>query len=742
MEPQPTPNVPGRKPRSDRPILVRVVLFLTGAIFVYALLRWARGPDLQQLVSDRVALTFLMLGIGILVLTLAFVLLRNLVKLLVERRRDVLGSRFRTKLVVSFLILCLIPSVALFYAAVTAIGQTVEDLFTPAVEDLAGLSQDVVYATNDARESDALWFSREMAREVTGRRLLDSVDRPGLELHARFWLSSYKLDLVAIFLADGKPAVLVEGGPPGGPGRLSRRALAEILKVPIRKAIGAGEEASRIDRLDRGQLVSGIAPIRAGIDGRDIGGAVVGGYYLNEEIAAKTTRIAGINQEYRQLKAYRREIKRVYTGFFLLLTLLTLFSAVWLGMYLARQITVPIQKLAEGTREIASGNLDFRVEAEAGDEIGDLIRSFNNMTADIQRKEGQLEERRLYIETLLENVSAGVVSLDREGRVTACNGEVYRLLGLDPARDIRGMQGAEAFSAPALRPLLDLLRDSAGAEGIRATRELTIAAGGRTINLAAIVSNFLGPHGRSSGVLVVLQDLTLLIRAQKSAAWREAARRIAHEIKNPLTPIQLSAERILKKFRESSPDLGRVLEEGAAAIIAEVSSLKAMVDEFSRFARVPAVSPAPNDLKGIVESALSLYVGTHPGIRFDRDLDPTPARALLDPEQMKRVLINLIDNSIQAMGGEGTITIGTRHIPERGVFRIQVADDGPGIPEEDRDKLFLPYVSTKHRGTGLGLAIVNRIISDHAGTIRVEQNTPRGAAFVIEIPAAGGDNAG
>jgi len=232
-----------------------------------------------------------------------------------------------------------------------------------------------------------------------------------------------------------------------------------------------------------------------------------------------------------------------------------------------------------------------------------------------------------------------------------------------------------------------------------------------------------------------MEDLTSLIRAQRTTAWSEVARRIAHEIKNPLTPIQLSAQRILKKRREGAEDFGRVAEESANAIVKEVGTLKDLVDEFSRFARMPAVKPVANDPNAIVEAALSLYDGIQPGIRFRRDLQPTMPQALIDADQMKRVLINLIENASAAMDGQGTITMRTRSVPEDRIVRIVVEDDGPGIPPENKERLFLPYFSTKKRGTGLGLAIANRIVSDHNGYIRVEDNSPRGARFVIELPA-------
>jgi two-component system nitrogen regulation sensor histidine kinase NtrY len=725
-----------KKLSSDRMILIAGAVFLASAVVVYAFIRWAKGSQLQQLVTDRVLLAFMMLAVGVLVLALVFVLLRNLVKLLVEWRREVLGSRFRTKLVFSFLILCLIPSVGLFYAAITIIEQTVEGLFTPEVEDLADLSQSVADAYNESREKEARRFSEQIAREARRRNLLVPRNLGRLEAHTRSSLNEYHLDFVAVFDAEGTPIHRLAVVPGGAKAYVTEEALTNIPARWIKRAV-KGKQFSWLDPMIRGHRVTGIAPVLSlGGDGRVVG-AVASGYYLEEKTANKTALISKITEDYLSLKANRREFKRVYIAFLLLLTLLILFSATWLGMYLARQITVPIQRLAEGTREIAGGNLDYRVDATAGDEIGVLIRSFNRMTEDLQRKEWQLEERSRYIETLLENVPAGVISLDPSGRVSTLNKAAYRLLGIEPSRDLWKLSVADAFSDPQLRPLVDLLKDATGAVGIHGTRELTITAGGRSVNLAASIASFHDPEGRSIGSLVVLEDLTLLIRAQKSAAWREAARRIAHEIKNPLTPIQLSAQRILKKYRESSGDLPQVLEEGTETIISEVNSLKAMVDEFSRFARIPPVSASPADPRAVIDSALSLYDGTRPGIQFERDYDGTPVQAMLDAEQIKRVLINLIDNAVEAMPDGGTITVATRHEAAAGIMRIEVSDDGPGIPPEDRDRLFLPHFSTKRRGTGLGLAICNRIVSDHGGTIRVEDNEPRGVRFIIEIPCAG-----
>jgi two-component system nitrogen regulation sensor histidine kinase NtrY len=282
--------------------------------------------------------------------------------------------------------------------------------------------------------------------------------------------------------------------------------------------------------------------------------------------------------------------------------------------------------------------------------------------------------------------------------------------------------------------LLHEIEDVSRGEAPSHVREFEFTVEGRPVHLAVNVSASRDADGLFQGALIVMEDLTPLIRAQRTAAWREVARRIAHEIKNPLTPIQLSAQRILKKFKEGSGEFPRIVEEGVTTIVKEVTTLQTLVDEFSRFARMPAVSPVPTDPNGVVETAVSLYDGIHPGIVFTKDLQASLPLARLDPDQMKRVLINLIDNSIAAMDGRGRITLRTRAIPQEMLLRLEVEDEGPGIAPENKERLFVPYFSTKKRGTGLGLAIVNRIVSDHNGFIRVEDNLPRGTRFVIDIP--------
>jgi len=487
-------------------------------------------------------------------------------------------------------------------------------------------------------------------------------------------------------------------------------------------------------------------PVRDGTGG--ISGVVTVGIYVPRDLARLATAVTRSNEDYRQIRVQKVLIKRVYVLVFALITLVVLFSVTWIGLYLARRITEPIQSLLQGTREISSGNLEYRVELQGGDELGILVDSFNRMTAELKggkeiiekrnqelsASNRQLMERRRYIETLLQGITAGVISLDTGARVTTINRAAERLLDLDRSDDPVGRPLSDLLPVEG-RPAIEQLVEKAAGGDLQAAREVEWVIGGHTTTLAVSATALRDDAGGHLGSILVLEDLTDLMRAQKIAAWREVARRLAHEIKNPLTPIQLSAERIRKKYFEQGSDLDGIVEEGTTAIVKEVAALKNLVDEFTRFSRLPSPNPVPTRLGDVINSTLALYSSAHTDVDIRPILAPDLPRVLIDREQMKRALVNLLDNAVEAIGGRGTVTIEARRDPASGAVRLEVADDGPGIPAGDRDRLFLPYFSTKKKGTGLGLAIVHRIVSDHRGRIHVEDNQPRGARFVIELPA-------
>src|SRR5437899_8544202 len=431
------------------------------------------------------------------------------------------------------------------------------------------------------------------------------------------------------------------------------------------------------------------------------------------------------------------------------MTLIVVFSFVWFGFYLARGITGPIAELAEGTREVAAGNLAYKVHARADDEIGVLVQSFNRMTddlseskrrleeayLDLQDKHTELEDRRRYMETVLEAITTGVVSLDPQNRITTVNRAAATMFGLNEHTMV-GRSIDQAFVGPDLRDVVALAQRIQRGRAATVEQALQLRRNGARVSLLASGTTLRGPEGEYGGLVIVFDDLTELLKAQRLAAWREVAQRIAHEIKNPLTPIQLSAQRLRRRLARASGDEQQLVTECTETIIQEVDGLKRLVDEFSRFARMPAPAPRPTDLGPLVESVVALYRESHPGLtlvtRHAEDLPPVE----VDPDHIKRAVLNLVDNAVEAVGGAGGVVVETAHVPETAHARIIVTDTGPGISPEDKDKLFLPYFSTKAAGMGLGLPIVWEIVTEHGGTIRVEDNEPRGCRFIIEVPVS------
>jgi len=684
------------------------------------------GPHLEL---NQWLLPLLALAVIVLLLGLAGVLIRNLVRLIIERKRGLLGSRLRSKLVFFFLALVLLPALVLFVGSTQFIKRSVEGMLRTPVEDIHDASQAIVDAWSERLEQDTLRAARAVAAEA-GRTGLSQAALDGARVsRALDWIQLRRGLRVELRAAGGMTEVGVERG--------ERSRLIEELVEEVRQRATA---LSRVDRLGERLIVHAAAPVPG-----DAVRVVSTGLVLPTEMAGRMAMIARGKTDFNNFRRQRRDLVRFYLYLTALIFLATAFVASWIGFYLARRITGPIQELAAATREISAGNLGVRVRAEVGDELGTLVESFNEMagelqesrevitrsTADLRRSNQALDERRRYIETLIANISTAVISLDRVGRVTTANPAVETVLELrlDPGVELRPLLEERGLGA-----LVELIDDALRYRRESPRRDLSLSLRRGAVSVAVQVSPLQGAGGEDLGILLMVEDLTDLLRAQRAAAWREVARRIAHEIKNPLTPIQLSAQRLRKKFEERSADLDQVLRDATDSIEREVWTLKHLVDEFSRYARLPEVQPRPVAFEEVVASVMALYRG-HQGIEWTVETDPRLGTVMVDADQMRRALINLIDNAVAAMGGHGQIRIAARPFSGPGSVRIEVADSGPGIPPADRDKMFVPYFSTKSRGTGLGLAIVHRVVTDHRGTIRVEDNEPTGARFVIEIPA-------
>jgi two-component system nitrogen regulation sensor histidine kinase NtrY len=706
-----------------------------------------RGRDLPAaLVANRVLLFVLWYANVVLILTVLFVLLRNLFKLIIERRARLLGSKFKLKLVATYVGLSLIPVLLLFGIATELLQGSIDRWLNAPLGPVLARGNIVAQGLYDQIESTDRRYAEQTLRDVEEIDLRRAEDRPRLTRRLQDRLAEQGLDLLEVY--EGREFVHAVVNPESG-----ITNLPDLGRDFLEQAMAEGK-AMRVDPLQgapgRLLLVAVAAPPPAKPAAPAAPGAeaprpilVVAGSRIAPQLAESTEGLVRDFQSYRQLEVQKDDLRASHLLIFLMITLLILLASSWVGLYLARRVTVPIQALAEGARRISGGDLSHRVDVEADDELGVLVESFNGMTDELVSTNRRLANERALFAAVLENVAAGVVSVNGDGRVFLCNNAALKMLR-QTEEEVIGRRVEEAWADPERARLAALLHEErgdpdavAGSDGRTTVREVHLLLNGEWKTFEAKVTALRplesGGGGRAEGRVLVLEDLTELIKAQQLAAWNEAARRIAHEIKNPLTPIRLSAERLLMKHRQSDPNLGPAIEQGVEIIVREVVNLQNMVDEFSRYARMPRPQPAPVDLARLVGDTLSLYRNLKPGLEVEARVDDSLGPALLDGEQIRRVLINLLDNAVEATETPGRVTVTARR-NGRGTLEIQVADTGRGIPPESREKLFLPYYSTKGRGTGLGLAIVQRIISDHHGTIRVEDNTPHGTVFTVELP--------
>jgi len=712
-----------------------LVLLVVATAFEFGI----RTPDIP--VASTIVV-FALFNLNLIVFLLLLVLLfRNLVKLSFERRQKVIGSKFKAKLVLAFLSLALAPAILIFIIASNFINTSIEGWFKPQVERPLDQALSVAQTYYQNLEATALRHGQHLARTIVRDGLLGEDRREALAAYLMEQQDQLGLSAVTVFNAAGHELVHVKDPV------LGDLPTSEVSARQVRQGLD-GQEVTTVREIQAGDLIQAVTPVWSAEPGRQVIGAMVVSTHVADRLEAKVRGISQAFTEYKQLKLLKNPIKGIYILMFLLMTLIIVFSFTWFGLYLARGITGPIEQLVEGTREVAAGNLSYRVQARADDEIGLLVDSFNRMTGDLaqsktrleaayldlQAKHAELEGRRRYTETVLEAVATGVVSFDQASRLTTMNRAAARMLGLTAATP--GQSLREVFASPDFDDVVALAHRVSRGKDETTERELRLRRDGAAVTLLASATALRGPDGEYAGVVFVFDDLTELLRAQRLAAWREVAQRIAHEIKNPLTPIQLSAQRLRRRLGDRPGEDTRLLEECTGTIIQEVEGLKHLVDEFSRFARMPALTPKPTDLRELVEGVLALYRESQPGLalttRFALDL-PLVA---IDPDQIKRATLNLVDNAVEAVGGAGTVCVELGYSPDAGRVRLTVSDDGAGIVPEDKEKLFLPYFSTKATGMGLGLPIVHQIVSDHGGTIWVEDNLPRGSRFVIEVPAA------
>lgn len=684
----------------------------------------------------------------VLILVLSFLIFRNVVKLVIERKRGVIGSRLRTKLVIALVFFAVAPTTLLFYVSTRFLTESFDTWFSSRVET----------TINKTREAGALVYKRDERRiESLARIALQRVDVEPLGRlfeGAQPLLSGRRLDgfqaehrLYGVKLYNISGQVVWSGNPSDRERTGNDSSVDFVLESIDRFQKNPGLMSRGIVEIDEGRdVVKGIAPVHA------TGGELAGVVLVEERFETQIMKsVEAILKEFSNLKPGAQLIRLSYLILLIVIVLIIVFSATWLGFYVARGIIGPIQNLAEATREVALGNYDITLEAKTDDETGQLVRAFNSMIKDLKKHEDQvlrftkeleetneeLDRRRKYMEVVLKNISAGVLSADADGRLTSINTAAERLLGIKGedavGKPIKGVLGAGLWQV-FWEPIVERLQGRLVFNG-----QIELEAAGRELTLIADASRIFDENSAELGVVVVFDDAGEQVKAQRVAAWREVARRIAHEIKNPITPIKLSAQRLLRRFgNEFEGENKQIFASCVETIVTEVDGLRDLVNEFSKFSRLPTVKTRPMDINEIIRDVAGLFAISYPHIHFDLSgLSSGLPLVPLDREQMSRVFTNLINNalaSIAESGNSGEMDFRTLMLENANAVRIEIADNGTGIPDKLKSKVMEPYFSTKSEGTGLGLAIVAQIISDHGGYLRIQDNHPSGAVIVMELP--------
>jgi two-component system nitrogen regulation sensor histidine kinase NtrY len=668
----------------------------------------------------------------VLLLFLLFMIFRNLVKIFVERRGKIFGSSLKAKLVAAFVAFSFIPTVLVFMTSVFYINSSFDKWFSVKMAGVLKSSLEVTKAYYFNAKKKNYHFAHLIANQVS------HAENPAqVRKILQYQLKQFSLDAVEYYpKVFGERMVVLSDD----------EAIPEIPKANLeflQKGIKSQVEDSTIHQFDEGNLVRVIVPVKEGSDR----GAIVVNSFVPLSLISKMKDITSAYDEFRDVNPLEYPLKSIYLIVLFLMTLVILLAATWFGFYLAKQLAIPLVQLGRATKRIAGGDYTL-VEVRSGsEEITGLVESFNQMTQNLENSEREvrsanqnlkqtlsdLDKHNRYIEVVLKSVSAGVISVDARGMITTINRHAGRLLKIQPENFI-GRPVKELLTIEYFRIFAEMIKSMQDHQIESIQRELKLEINGETIPLQMTLSMLKDESGTDLGKILVFDDMTMILNAQRSAAWSEVARRIAHEIKNPLTPIKLSAERLQRKFGKEVSD--PAFQECTSMIIAQTEGLKNLVNEFSQFARLPQLKPTAGNVNHVLQEALSLFRTSHPQVEFICQLDPNLPEFMFDHEQLRRVFVNLVDNAIAACKSEPVIQIWltSSYAADFKILRLSVEDNGTGIPAQQRSRVFEPYFSTKSEGTGLGLAIVKRIVEDHGGFIRALGREPKGTKMVMEFP--------
>ncbi len=706
----------------------REMIFAALAVVLVLALTWAELRFLG--INSYLFLALFNVNLILLIVVL-LVVGRNVVKLILERRRRVLGSGLRARLVGAFMVLTLVPTAIMFVLSARFVQTSVDYWFRAQVEtsmeQALAVGQTAYTQMRTALERQASAIAQGLAGQRKEASALEE------------WLTrkrdEYGLSLCGVLTGDRSVRVWLAAP------EWAKRWAELAPEVPW-----ADLEPGRLwVGTKRGKHADVMAGVLARPGGRE--GYLVLGMSVEPGLMARLDQVAQGVGEYRQLQSLRYPLKMTLYLVLALMSLLVVLGALWFGFRLAREISAPVQALALATERIAQGDLSVRIRDDSPDELGLLVRSFNRMAEDLEASQARviaanqqlarqylaLEAQNRYIQAILDNVTAGVVSLDHQGRVVTLNPAAERILGRDAA-SVRGASVVEVLGKGQREAIEEARRVLQGSVGSQWQRRIDMETpAGLTRLLVTAVSIADGEDG--GGIVVVFEDISELEKMQRLDAWKEVARRIAHEIKNPLTPIKLSAQRLERKFAHTVEDAQTFLQ-CTGLIVRQVEALQAMVAEFSAFAKLPEVQLREMDLAPVVRDALDVFVGSHPDIAWEFQTEETVPTVLGDTEALRRVFLNLLLNAAEALTDTPGGKVQVRVFVARGRVCVEVADNGPGIDPSQRERIFEPYYSTKRGGTGLGLAIVKSLVTEHHGRVSVRPARPNGTVVLVELPAA------
>lgn len=680
----------------------------------------------QSLPSTHVLFFIGLVNINlILVLLLLFLIFRNVVKVFLERRGKIFGSSLKSKLLVSFVSFSVIPTMLVFIISVFYLNSSFEKWF----------SQRMLSVLRNASEVIDTFISNEKKRGYDYARLIANSavqnKRPITQAGINKFKDQYKLDALEYYqnLIPSQRLVAQDS-------ELDSDIVPPLNLDFLQKGVLNHDEASTIQIFGDYNLLRVMVPIKRA----DYDGVIVVTKFLNLAPGSKFDDIVGAYQEFHNNSLVEYPLRSIYFIMLIVMTLVILFAAVWFGFYLARQLAIPLVQLGRATRRVAAGDYS-QLDIESGsEEISSLIGNFNQMIGNLSTSELELQQTiknlnqyTQYVEIVLKNVSAGVISVDMVGHITTINRRAAELLNLNVATSV-GKHVKTMLSEENYKIFSSIIRSMKENSLMTLQKEIRIVIGSETIPLSVHISILKNEKNEEIGRILVFDDMTPIVNAQRAAAWTEVARRIAHEIKNPLTPIRLSAERIAKKFGGQITD--PAFQDSIKMIVSQVDDMRILVNEFSQFARLPQIKTVPGQINDVIEKTSQIYVDTHSTVNFEISLDKNLPEFKFDPDQIKRVLVNLIDNAVAAVQTESNpaIKIQTEYNKVQQVLKISISDNGVGIPARDKARVFEPYFSTKEKGTGLGLPIVKSIIEDHSGVIRALDAEPKGTKMYIELP--------